>query len=86
MPNDFLDHVRASSEEDAADITVYDLADRMSGGMVISEPGQREVASELLRVRAAMAAALRCRDGHLTLNLAFKAAIERLARSMGLEP
>ena len=79
MPSD------ESRAEDAADITVYDLAERLSGGMQISDPGCRDVASELLRVRGAMAAALRCRDGHLTLNLAFKAAIERLARSMGLD-
>lgn len=57
MPNEFLDRVREDSE-DAADITVYDIADRMSGGMQISEPGQREVASELLRVREQVRLAL----------------------------
>jgi hypothetical protein len=38
-------------DDNTEDFTVYDLADRMSGGIQISEPGQRKVAGELLRLR-----------------------------------
>ena len=41
-----------ASEEDRADLTVYDLAEKMAGGQQLSTAAQREVAAELLRLKA----------------------------------
>ena len=41
-----------SSEEDQADLMVYDLAEKMAAGMQLSTAAQREVAAELLRLKA----------------------------------
>jgi hypothetical protein len=41
-----------ASEQDAADITVYDLAERMARGQPLTDAAHREVATELLALRA----------------------------------
>jgi len=43
---------RMSTEEDQADLSVYDLAEKMAAGMQLSTAAQREVAAELLRLKA----------------------------------
>ena len=40
-----------ASEQDDADITVYDLAEKMARGQPLSETAHREVAAELLALR-----------------------------------
>lgn len=76
---DFLDNVRDQSQ-DSTDLSVYDLAERMAGGVTISEPGQVEVAKELLRVREALRRAIRQR-----LDVDFASDLDELERSMGIK-
>ena len=50
-----------SEEEDRADLTVYDLAEKMAAGQQLSTAAQREVAAELLELKRAIDA-LAARD------------------------
>ena len=40
------------SEQDDADLTVYDLAEKMARGQPLTDAAHREVAAELLSLRA----------------------------------
>ena len=42
---------RMASEQDAADLTVYDLAEKMAAGQPLTDAAHREVATELLALR-----------------------------------
>jgi hypothetical protein len=53
---------RMSEEEDRADLTVYDLAEKMAAGHQLSPAAQREVAAELLKLKRELDA-LAARDG-----------------------